>query len=791
MSTTQTRQPAERHDHGAGGLPADDRRRLSHTQQDQQLTTLATGTVAVGVLLTMLPLRSVFTDWSWFITSIVCAAPYVAVVVAFRMRGPGRWWHLLLGLAASALVLAWILLPDHLLFGIVPTPASLHDVHLLWSSARQSMQSEHAPVASTAGLRLLTAGATVLLVALTDALGVLLLRPLLAAAPLLEVLAVASATSGNAAHPIWFACAAIGFLLILVAGTRLQDHAWGPSIDGSAGRLGGARRMAVTGIVAALLVPLALPSLSVNLLARAAHHNGDGSGSGGNQRILLDNAADLRGSLRRGTPVDLFSVQVRPSDKPFYVRQVVLDNFTTSGWVQSSTANDLENPVDAGQFAIAPGSVANTADSGRGDQIDAQFTVLALGGSDLPLLANPQQLSTGGVGVWDQATATVSNADLVRNSSYTEQALQPDPTTAELLNAPDFTTSGNSTLDSRYLELRSLPSSVKDLADRITAGKTGAYEKAQAISSYFTDDRNGFVYSLDTAPADGRDALVSFLDTKKGFCQQFAAAAAALMREERLPSRVVLGYTHQAPDDSGKFTVTTSDAHAWVEVYFTGVGWIAFDPTPLGGTDTTRTVTLPWAPHVTAGASASPSQASNPLRGPSHNNQQTAAAQPTAAQASATARAGLPWAAIGLVLGGALLVMLLVTGPHLIRARQRRSRLDRARLTGNPEPIWHELAATATDRGALWPDTVTVGQVPRWLAEHGLDERGATAVSAVAEGVERARFSAAGTATVGSEAINGLDEGLRRWGRRAERRERLACWLLPRSLFNRAGGGRR
>ena len=79
-------------------------------------------------------------------------------------------------------------------------------------------------------------------------LGVLLRRPLLASAPLLEVLAVASATSSRSANPVWFAAAAIGFLLILLAGTRLQDRAWGPSVDGSAGRLGGGRRMAVTGI---------------------------------------------------------------------------------------------------------------------------------------------------------------------------------------------------------------------------------------------------------------------------------------------------------------------------------------------------------------------------------------------------------------------------------------------------------------------------------------------------------------------------------------------------------------
>jgi hypothetical protein len=135
------------------------------------------------------------------------------------------------------------------------------------------------------------------------------------------------------------------------------------------------------------------------------------------------------------------------------------------------------------------------------------------------------------------------------------------------------------------------------------------------------------------------------------------------------------------------------------------------------------------------------------------------------------------------VLGVLAILALLITGPHLVRSQQRRSRLDRGRTTGDPEPIWHELAATATDSGVLWPETVTVGQVPRWLAEHGLDERAAMAVSVVATGVERARYSATATATVAAEAVDGVDEGLRRWARRAERRQRVARWLLPRSLF--------
>ena len=52
--------------------------------------------------------------------------------------------------------------------------------------------------------------------------------------------------------------------------------------------------------------------------------------------------------------------------------------------------------------------------------------------------------------------------------------------------------------------------------------------------------------------------------------------------------------TLRDPDAKGSFTVTTDDAHAWVEAYFAGVGWVPFDPTPLAGyTDGTMTFKLP------------------------------------------------------------------------------------------------------------------------------------------------------------------------------------------------------
>lgn len=740
----------------------------------------ATGTVAAGVLLTTLPLRSVFTDWSWLLVSVGCALPYLAVVALLRLRSAARWWHSLAGLVASVLMVLWVFVPQHLSFGVLPTPSSISDIGDLIRSANRSMQDEHAPLASTGPLRLLVASALVGLVALTDVLAVLLRRPLLAAAPLLEVLAIASATSSKAAHPVWFAAAAVGFLLILLSGTRLQDRAWGPSVDGSAGRLGGARRMAVTGVVAALLVPLLLPSVSVNLLAKATHHDGGGTGLG-NGQIVLSSLASLRGSLQRPAVTELFRVQVGNGDAPFYVRQEVDDEFSQDGWRQSRLADAAGlTPLGQGPFPIGPID-PNGSPAGPVFHFNAQFTVLALGGRTLPILSNPSILQTPNGGGWNSTTASVMDIPLRRNMTYFEQVDQPAPSVAALRAAPAWTGDPNSRR--QLLGLPQQSQTVIDLANRLTADLSSPYDKAKAISDYFTNGKNGFSYSLNAPANDGRSALVTFLEKKQGFCQQYAAAAAVLMRQAGLPTRVVVGYTHHAPDASGVFTVTTSDAHAWVEVYFQSIGWIPFDPTPLSGADAGRAVELPWASHP----AANPVQTAEPTanRGPSGSGSSATAAN--SAVAGGGHQSGLPpivWKTALLVLLVLAVLALVIFGPRWLRRSQRARRLDRARTTGNPELLWLELAATATDRDALWPSTVTVGQVAGWLSRHGVDDRGRAAVTAVAERVERDRFSAQLVEEVPEDSIAALDQALTRWARRTDRRLSLLHRWIPRSLVS-------
>ncbi len=131
-----------------------------------------------------------------------------------------------------------------------------------------------------------------------------------------------------------------------------------------------------------------------------------------------------------------------------------------------------------------------------------------------------------------------------------------------------------------YLRLpHTLDPRVAELARTLTASTTNNYARAMAIQSYLRDN---FTYTLDPPAIEPEDPVGSFLfRSKSGYCEYFAAAMAVMMRTLNIPSRLANGFQTGSYNRFGKdFVVRARDAHSWVEVYFTGYGWIPFDPTP-------------------------------------------------------------------------------------------------------------------------------------------------------------------------------------------------------------------
>ena len=84
-------------------------------------------------------------------------------------------------------------------------------------------------------------------------------------------------------------------------------------------------------------------------------------------------------------------------------------------------------------------------------------------------------------------------------------------------------------------------------------------------------------------------ALADFmLYTHRGYCQMFSGAMALVLRLHGIPARVAVGFTSGKLRGSDTYVVNDRDAHAWVEVYFPGYGWIPFEPTPCGHLPTER-----------------------------------------------------------------------------------------------------------------------------------------------------------------------------------------------------------
>ncbi|WP_194843444.1 transglutaminase-like domain-containing protein [Paenibacillus sp. B01] len=175
----------------------------------------------------------------------------------------------------------------------------------------------------------------------------------------------------------------------------------------------------------------------------------------------------------------------------------------------------------------------------------------------------------------------------------------------------------------------SLPQRVKELAASATAGQADRYGQVVAVRDYL---KAHYRYSLTEteAPAPGQDLVDQFLfERKLGYCVHFSTAMAVMLRSVGIPARWVKGFAPGEETASGKapaevraalgsaaaggevYRVSGLDAHAWVEVYFPGGGWVAFDPTPGYAAGAAQPPEAAAAA-AAAGAAAEPSPAPQP-----------------------------------------------------------------------------------------------------------------------------------------------------------------------------------
>ena len=285
----------------------------------------------------------------------------------------------------------------------------------------------------------------------------------------------------------------------------------------------------------------------------------------------------------------------------------------------------------------------------------------------------------------------------------------------------------------------------EEIAEELTATATSDYDRALALQTYF---RDGFTYSLEVDAGHDEGAIDSFLESREGYCEQFAGTFAAMARHIGLPSRVAVGFTpgDQDPDDPRLYRVKGKHAHAWPEVWLPNAGWVAFEPTPGRGApdaegwtgvaaqqDAADPVTPTTTPTTVPGTEAAPSTL--PLSGDALEDVQTRGGD---LPGDATPADNRRRVAIGVMLGLVALAMLAWVAIVIVApAVRRRRRAHRAHTNAARIAVqWIDAVAAVT--------TIT-GTEPRAYETHTeFAHRVAPLLADDAEGLDDlARISAA------------------------------------------------
>jgi transglutaminase-like putative cysteine protease len=203
--------------------------------------------------------------------------------------------------------------------------------------------------------------------------------------------------------------------------------------------------------------------------------------------------------------------------------------------------------------------------------------IVNLAGTQIPAAPDPNAAGGPTRITFDRASSTLSTPDASFSAGDTFQMTSESPRfDPAVLAAATSLDPG----DRIYLKLPDdFPDDAEALAKEVTAGAANSYDAALLLQNWF---RSEFTYSLEVQQGHSNNAIEAFLRDKVGYCEQFAGTYAAMMRSLGIPARVAVGFTTGKATGTG-FTVTGRNAHAWPEVWFDGLGWVLFEPTPGRG----------------------------------------------------------------------------------------------------------------------------------------------------------------------------------------------------------------
>jgi hypothetical protein len=757
------------------------------------------GAGALATILGSLALAPVFVTSAWFPEAVAGVAVVLAGGLLVRQGLPAVWsatgrplsrGRSLATLAVAPLVQLFLLCcllttrfaGQHAFAGVLPTPTSVARLGRVLADGSAEVREQATPALTLAGLLALTTLFVGIVAVVIDLAAVAGRQPALAGVALLVIygVPVATITGGIGIVAVIGPACALALLLWADQDRRLADRIGSPARTAAGGV---ALRMTLTAVVAALVLGTVVPTLAEGSLS-----DGLGAGSQNSTGKSLDPTAVLHGQLTLSHPIQLLRLDASVRD-PGYLRAVSLDRYdNTRGWLLSNLDGEVSVNGDARLAPLPQDAPFRT--------VTGEIQVIGHDDRFLPLLSSPLtvQLDGSSADAWryDPTSGTVfGRGATTAGKRYWVAADEPRPSVAELTGSPPLAV-GNP-LQQRFTALPPvLDPRVTSLVARLTDGASSPYARVRSILDYFTSPANGFVYSLATAPGTGDSYLLDFLRLRRGYCEQYAGAMAVLVRAAGIPARVALGYTPGTRRPDGSREITSSDAHAWVEVYFEGLGWVPFDPTPIAQG---RQVALPWAPRLgtpvaaASGSGATAASSTGSGAGSTVHHDLSGGGAPTLGAAATKAGSGRP---VLISLAAVLLAAVLLAVPALLRAARRRRRVR----AGRASLLWDELLATAVDLGRridpAWTPRRTAAELAMIVDGRpgGLSRSAQEAVTQLALGEESASYSRAGGGPADPALAAALHAARRGLLQSAARPVRLRALLWPASLVIGSDGRR-
>jgi transglutaminase-like putative cysteine protease len=758
---------------------------LPLARRQRALLSLATALLMLAAVGALAPLID-GSAWWW-----LCAFMIVGVIGAgFGLRAirTPRGLVPVLGLVVIVVQLT-MLFGGATSFGLVlPTWDTLGRFGTLFAGAEQTIQQQSVPAIPVPALQFALAAGAGALAWLADVFVQGARLPALAAVPAFVPILIPGFIVEDGAEPLALILTAAAFLLLLRLDVRIRRS--GELARHDADRDGASvvapRRVPITstvgttvgvgvvGLLVAGLLTVATPSISSSLLVGSP-------GAGALFTRGVSPFIDLGRDLRRPGAVPAFSYIARDGDRPYFTL-LTLDRFEGEVWGVTDRTLDADNTVDQMPRPVGLGNEVETAEH----PIDVSIDDLRTTWLPVPYPAASVERLRGSW-FWERESLTVRSADTsTEGQRYRVNRLVATPTAEQLRTAEEPAAGAFA----EYLTLPDdRPAIIRDTAAAVAGQAATPYDAAVAIQDYLRS--NEFEYSVD-APADegydggGYDVIASFLEQRAGYCVHFASTMAVFAREMGIPSRISIGYvagsaTDRRVDNVLVVEVDSHDLHAWPELYFEGVGWVPFEPTPGRGV-------VPSYTRPLAGPSLPISPSTGEATVPSGRPELDPERGLTAPGAATAATAGQTWLRVG---GFTMVAIVLVLTPAALRWAQRV--LRRRRMRHGPAPAqaaWDEVRASARDLGAGGAETETARRfAARIAARPAFDGDAGGALAELRNAVERERYGPPGPPHEGAavlppdELVSAVAEVREALAADASAAARVRAVCLPASLL--------